>query len=49
MTSENLKQSEIYMKFHMRTESHERGHEGTECVETDGQNPSNAQTPKRCF
>ncbi|XP_055814763.1 uncharacterized protein LOC129884492 isoform X4 [Solanum dulcamara] len=47
MTSENPKPSEIFVKLNTRTESHERGHEGTECVEIDGQNPSNTKTPKR--
>ncbi|MCE3216991.1 hypothetical protein HAX54_009876 [Datura stramonium] len=42
MTSENNKQSEILMN-----ESHERGHEGAECVEADGQFPANNQTSKR--
>lgn len=49
MTSENPKQSEIFMKFNMTEIHHERGHEGTEYVEADAQNPSNTQTPKRCF
>ncbi|KAG5625009.1 hypothetical protein H5410_010227 [Solanum commersonii] len=47
MTSENSKQSEILMKLNLRSESHEGGHEGTECVEADAQCPPTTQTPKR--
>ncbi|XP_059314186.1 uncharacterized protein LOC132064995 [Lycium ferocissimum] len=54
-TCEKSKQSEIFMKLNLRTESHERGQEDVECeigpiserIETDAQYPAITRTLKR--